>query len=137
MALLDAEIMVVNLEPEANFLELCIRLVTAGVTSLLSGFVLELAVIHELGNRRLGVGRNLDQVQTGFFGQSQGVFNTNDTDLFPSGSNEANLGDTDSLVDASLADEWLLPQKLRQGNEKPPLRLMRTEAHVAVSTRVC
>ena len=122
MALLDAEVMIVDLQSEADFLQLRVRLIAASIAGLLGGFVLVLAVIHELCDGRLGVRRNLNQVEPGLFGQTQRVLDSDDADLFTSGSHEANLGDSNTLIDASLADERLLPQNPYARNEKPPLR---------------
>ena len=122
MALLDAEVMIVDLESEADFLQLRVRLVAASIAGFLGGFVLVLAVIHELCDGRLSVRRNLNQVKPGLFGQTQRILNADDADLFTSGSHEANLGDSNTLIDASLADERLLPQNPYARNEKPPLR---------------
>ena len=60
VALLDAEVVIVDLESEADFLQLRVRLVAASIARLLGGFVLVLAVIHELCDGRLGVRRNLN-----------------------------------------------------------------------------
>ena len=103
--------MIVDLQSEADFLQLRVRLVAASV-----------AVIHELCDGRLGVRRNLNQVEPGLFGQTQRVLDSDDADLFTSGSHEANLGDSNTLIDTSLADERLLPQNPYARNEKPPLR---------------
>ncbi|GAB3301427.1 hypothetical protein GCM10027298_16540 [Epidermidibacterium keratini] len=77
-------------------------LVPAGLAGLLGGFVLELAVVHELGHRRPTVGGYLDQVKVGLLGQAQGIFDLDDADLFPFGADEAYLRYADALVDARL-----------------------------------
>ncbi len=104
MALLHGKVVVVDLQAEADLLELGVRLVAASIASLLSGLVLELPVVHELGDRRLGVGRHLDEVESGLLGKAQRVLDSDDADLFPSGSHEADLGNSDPLVNAGLAD---------------------------------
>ena len=110
MSLLHREIVVINLQSETDFLQLGVRLVTASITGLLGRFVLLLSVVHEFCNRRLGVGCNLDQVEARFFGKTQCVFHADNTNLFSSGSHETYLGNSNPLIDARLANEWLLPQ---------------------------
>ena len=71
MALLDVEVMVVDLQTEANFLDFRGALIAAGLTSLDLLVVLVLAVIDELGDRRLRVGRHLDEIEVRFLCQVQ------------------------------------------------------------------
>ena len=66
-------------------------LVLAGLARLLSGLVLELAVVHDLADRRSGVRSDLDQVEVGLSGDAQGVFDAHDSDLFTAGSDEIGL----------------------------------------------
>lgn len=69
MALLDFEVVVVDLQTEANFLDFRSALVTTCLASLDLLVVLVLAVIDELGNRRLRVGRHLDEIEVRFLCQ--------------------------------------------------------------------
>ena len=110
MSLLHREVVVINLQAEANLLELRVRLITASIASLLGRFVLVFSVVHEFCNRRLSVGCNLNQVEARFFGKTQRVFHADNTNLFSSGSHETYLGNSNPLIDARLANEWLLPQ---------------------------
>jgi hypothetical protein len=60
VALLGGVIMLVDLEAEANLFQDRVGLVAAGVAGFLGGLVLELAIVHQLGDRRAGVGGDLD-----------------------------------------------------------------------------
>jgi hypothetical protein len=73
------------------------------LTRLLRCLVLELAVVHDLADRRASVGGHLDQVEIGLEGQAECIFNTHDANLFTSGSDEADLGNSDAIVDAGLS----------------------------------
>jgi len=48
------------------------------------------------------MGRDLDQVEVGFCSQAHGIFDTNDADLFTTGSDEPDLGYANALVDAQI-----------------------------------
>ncbi len=69
MALLHVEIVVVNLQAETNLLDFRGALVAASFTSLDLLVVLELAVINELGDRRLRVRGHLDEIEVCLLGQ--------------------------------------------------------------------
>ena len=71
MALLHVEIVVVNLQAETNLLDFRGALVAASFTSLDLLVVLELAVINELGDRRLRVRGHLDEIEVCLLGQVQ------------------------------------------------------------------
>ena len=72
------------------------------------GLVLELAVVHELGDGRTCVRGDLDEVEVGVLGKAQGNLGADDADLLPTGTDESDLGDADPIVDARLADVMLL-----------------------------
>ena len=88
-----------------------LRLVLAGLTRLLSALVLELAVVHELADRRPGHRGDLDKVEVGLLGQPEGVLDADDADLLTIGSDQPHLGDADAVVDAGLSSNgfssWL------------------------------
>ena len=79
-----------------------LRLVLAGLTGLHGRLVLELAVVHELADRRAGRRRDLDEVEVRLLGESQGVLDADDADLLAVGADEPDLGDADPVVDAGL-----------------------------------
>ena len=98
----------VNLQAETNLFEDRICLVPTSFFGLLGLFVLELAVIHDLGDRRLGIGSNLNQVQISFLSQSDCNVNGNDANLFAVGANKTDLRDPDFVVCTGIADAELL-----------------------------
>ena len=63
VALLGPVVMRVDLGPKLDLLDDRLGLVLAGLPGLERGLVLELAVVHELGNRWPCRGRDLDQVE--------------------------------------------------------------------------
>ncbi|MNW52183.1 hypothetical protein D3C74_296940 [compost metagenome] len=108
MALLGAVVVRVDLQSETDLLEDRVRLVAASLTGLHVRLVLELAEVHELAHRRACVGGDLHQVEVSVLGKAQGDLNADDADLLPTWADKSDLGDTDPIVDARLADVMLL-----------------------------
>ena len=101
-------VVLVDLETETNLFEDRVRLVAPGFLRLLRGFVLELAEVHDLGDGRLGVGSNLNQIEVGLLRKAQGVFDADDADLLAVGANKADLRDADTVIGTGIADALLL-----------------------------
>src|SRR5699024_2146899 len=97
--LLGLVVMRVDLGPELLLLDHGLLLVLPGLALFLRLLVLELAVVHDLGDRRARVRRDLDQVQVGLQGQSKSILDANDPDLLAPGADESDFGDTASFVD--------------------------------------
>src|SRR3954452_24531967 len=108
VALLGAVVVRVDLRTELDLLDDGVDLVLARFPCLHGGFVLELAEVHELGDRRLGHGGHLDEVEVRLLGQTQRVLDADDADLLAVGANQAHFRDPDALVDARLADVVVL-----------------------------
>ncbi|GLB66352.1 hypothetical protein AHIS1636_07910 [Arthrobacter mangrovi] len=100
--------MLVDLQPEPDFLQNSVGLVLAGFTGLDCCFVLVLAKIHEFAHRRLGLRCYLNKIQVRFGGQTQGVLDTDDPHLFAGRTYQPHLGDADPIIDSWLANVWLL-----------------------------
>ena len=100
MALLDLEVMVVDLQTEANFLDFRGALVAARLTSFDLLVVLVLAVIDELGDRRLRVGRHLDEIEVRFLCQVQCDGSRDDSHLLAVRADQTHLGDANLVVNA-------------------------------------
>jgi len=62
--------------------------------------VLELAVVHDPADRRLGGRRDLDQIDTGFFSHLQRGTYIDDAQLFTFCTLETNLRNRDFFVEA-------------------------------------
>jgi hypothetical protein len=86
VALLGAVVMRVDLQAETNLFEHGVGLVAARVAGLLSRLVLELAVIHQLGDGRAGVRSDLDQVEVRFSRQTQRHIQLDNPNLFAAGA---------------------------------------------------
>ena len=94
----------VDLQSKTHFFEDGVGLVALGFFRLLRGFVLELAEIHNLGDGRLGIGSNLNQIQVCLLGKTNGVFNAHYTDLLAVGANKSDLRHADSVIGTGIAD---------------------------------
>jgi hypothetical protein len=108
MALLGAVVVRVDLQPKSDLFEDRVRLILPRLTVLDRGLVLELPEVHELADRRSGLGRDLDEVEIGLLGETQRVFNPDDADLLPVGADQPHLRDADTVVNPGLADVVLL-----------------------------
>src|SRR5215471_3735973 len=124
VALLRPVIMRVDLGPELDLLDDRLGLVLARLPGLERGLVLELAVVHELGNRWPCRGRDLDQVEVGLLGQPERITQGNDPYLLAVRADEPYLGNPDALVDTGFdADVTSLgfppPRHPREGVPRP------------------
>ena len=102
MALLGAVVVRVDLRAELDLLDDGLRLVLARFPGLQRGLVLELAVVHELADRRPGGGRHLDKVEVGLLGQQKRIVDRDDPDLLASGADQPDFRDADALVDTGF-----------------------------------
>ncbi|GIT81121.1 hypothetical protein LLS1_27900 [Leifsonia sp. LS1] len=100
--------MLVDLEAETHLFEDGVRLVAPGLLGLLRSLVLELAVVHDLRDRRLGVRCNLDEVEVRLLREPDGDLDLDDTDLLSAGADESNFGDADTVIRTGIADVCLL-----------------------------
>ena len=98
----------VDLEAETHLFEDGVGLVALGFLSLLRGFVLELTEVHDLRDRRLGVGSNLNQIQVGLLGKAKSILDADDSNLLALGANETYFRDADSVIRSGIADAFLL-----------------------------
>ena len=115
---LDLDVVVAGLGPHADFLDLdLVGLLLAGAFLLL---VLELAVVHDLADRRPFVGRDLDEVETKLAGGFHGLAGRQDAEHGAVGANDADGRNADLFVDpldpgrhsaeCDLAVRWRPPQ---------------------------
>ena len=102
VTLLGLVVVRVDLRAELHLLDDGEGLVAPGLARLLRTLVLELAVVHELADRRTCHRGDLDQIQVGFGGQFECLADRHDADLLALGTDEANLGYADPVVDAWL-----------------------------------
>jgi len=99
VALLGAVVVRVDLRPQLDLFDDRLGLVLARLPGLQGGLVLELAVVHQLGDRGPGHGRNLDEVEICLLGQPERVINGNDPDLLAGRADKPHFGNPDALVD--------------------------------------
>ena len=100
MALLHLEVVGIDLETETDLLDFGSALISARFTGLDLLVVLVLAVINELGHRRLRVRCHLDEIEVRFLRQVQRNRGRDDADLFAVRTNQAHLGDANLVVNA-------------------------------------
>jgi hypothetical protein len=89
----------IDVRPHLDFLDLDRLLLLAGLGGFLLRLVLEAAVIEDLGDGRIGIRGDLDEIKTGFDGNLQRAV---DRDVAVVGSlvvDQLNFTDTDFLVD--------------------------------------
>ena len=103
VALLRLVVVRVDLRPELHLLDDGEHLVLAALTGLLGRLVLELAVVHELADRRPRHRRDLDEVEVAVLGELEGLVDRHDADLLAGGTDQPDLGDADPVVDAGLS----------------------------------
>src|SRR5215217_2960135 len=96
------QIVVVDLRPDANFFQLDHVLVSTRLAFFAALLVPELAVIHDPANRRYGIRRDFDQVESPRPCHLHRVAGGNDPDLLPFLVDEPDFADTNPFVDASL-----------------------------------
>ena len=73
--------MIVGLGTQPNLLHLDNLLLLACFAFLTLLLVLELAKVHNAANRRVGIGRNFDQIEIALFGNRQGFTQGDDTEV--------------------------------------------------------
>jgi hypothetical protein len=100
VAHLDVVVAGIRIGPELDLFDLDDLLLLARFALAFLLFVFELAKIHDLANRRIGVRRNLNQIETGFVGHFHGSGRGHHTDVFAVGADQADFSGTDFFVDA-------------------------------------
>jgi hypothetical protein len=110
---------IVDHRPELDFLDLDDLLLLASFGLLFLLLEPVFAVIQELADRRRGVGRNLDQVETGFRGLGQRVCDLGGSEVGPVFVDQVNLTNANVFVDALavLLDGRLRSLRATNGGE--------------------
>ena len=103
MTLLGLVVVRVDLGSQLLFLDDGLLLVLARLACLLSRLVLELAVVHDLADRRFGVRGYFDEVEIGIRGDAECVFDAHDAYLLTTRSDQADFRYANALVDAGLS----------------------------------
>src|SRR3954464_8922445 len=103
VALLGLVVVRVDLGSQLLFLDDGLLLILARLACLLSRLVLELAVVHDLADRRFGVRRYFDKVEIGIRGDAEGVFDAHNANLLATWSDQADFRYSNALIDAGLS----------------------------------
>src|SRR6185437_7883660 len=100
VSLLGVVVVDADLRPELDLLHLDLALVLAGLFRLLLLLVLVLPVVHDLGDRRVGLGRGLDEVEVIPVGVLARLLRGLDSELSTVVVEQPDAGDADRIVDA-------------------------------------
>ncbi|BDD99397.1 uncharacterized protein RMCFA_4347 [Mycolicibacterium fortuitum subsp. acetamidolyticum] len=111
--------MIVDLGTQLLFLDDGLLLVFARLALLECRLVLELAVVHDLADRRSGVGSYFDKVEIGIRGDAEGVFDAHNAYLLATWSDQADFWYTNALVDAGLSADGA--SYVGSAEETPPI----------------
>src|SRR5690606_3273057 len=102
LAQLDLVVALVGHRTELDFLDLDLLRLLLGFVRALLRFEPELAEVHDLADRRIGVGLDLDQVQGLFFGHGNGFVARKHADHFAIRADHAHARYADVLIPAVL-----------------------------------
>src|SRR5690606_16484516 len=105
VAQLDLVVALVGDRPELQFLDLDLLLALPGLAGLLLLLEPELAEVHDLADRRIGVGLDLDKVKAFLLGQLQCLVAREDADHFAVGADHTHARHADLVVAAMLLFE--------------------------------
>ncbi|CPW36438.1 Uncharacterised protein [Mycobacteroides abscessus] len=103
VALLGFVVVIVDLGPKLLFLDDGLLLILARLTRFLGRLVLELAVVHDLADRRPGIWGYLDKVEIGVGCDAERIFDPHDADLLAFRADQADFGYADTFIDAGLS----------------------------------
>ena len=120
VALLGGVVVLVDLRAELDLLDDRVDLVLPCLTGLLRGFVLVLAVVHELGDGRTRHRGDLDQVEIGLGRQPQRVLDAHDADLLPVGADQPHFGDANAVIDPRFSADGSSSESVSFPTEKAP-----------------
>jgi hypothetical protein len=98
VALLGAVVVRVDLRPDLDLLDDRLRLVLARLPGLERRLILELAEVHEFGDRRTRRRRHLDEVEIRLLGQPERIGDRDDPDLLTGGADEPDFRYPDTVV---------------------------------------
>lgn len=97
------EVVLIRGRTELDFLDLDDFLLGLGFLSLLLFLITELAVVHQAADRRLGVRRDLNEVNVGVLSHAQGFRSADNADLGAIDAGQSDLRNSDLTVDPMLA----------------------------------
>ena len=92
--------MIVGARTHLDLFDLDGLLFLAGFGLALLRLVFELAEVHDLADGRVGVWRNLYQIESGFFGHDHGAFGRNDACILAVCSDQSDFRAANAVVDA-------------------------------------
>src|SRR6266540_1127726 len=114
---LEVEVVLLGLGPHLDFLHENRRLLLARFLLAPGLRVLVLAEIHDAADRRIRLGRHLDEVEVAGAGGLQRFLDRHDAELLALGADDAYLANTDAFVDADVGPSLLTDRRYSSGNE--------------------
>jgi hypothetical protein len=105
---LDTKVVVVRAGAHPDFLRFSLLGFGLGLMFFLGLLVLPLAVVHDATHRRIGIGRDFDQVQIALLGHLDRLVCLDQANLLVLVVNQSDGGDTDALVGAQSFGRVLL-----------------------------
>src|SRR5215204_7804771 len=99
LASLRVEVALRDLRPVLHLLDGDVACLAPGFLGLLRSLVLVLAVVHDPADRRVGLRRDLDQVEVCLTGDRQGLRQRFDADLLAIRTDQPHLTGADAVVD--------------------------------------
>ena len=97
---LEIDVVFAGLWPQPDLLDFC--LVDVRTMEFFLLLLLELAEVHDPTDRRLLVGRNLDEIEARLPSAVEGLFRRDDPELSAIGGDHPDRRDPDLLIDAML-----------------------------------
>ena len=109
MSLLRRVVVWIDLRPHLHLFDFDAHLLLPCLLLANVAFVLELAVVHDAADGRVGLGRHLHQIQVELLGPAHRILDRDDADLCSVGSHQPDLRSPDPLVHACVKSDSASP----------------------------
>jgi hypothetical protein len=106
---LDRDVVVVGLRHQTDLFQLGLFLILACFTLFFTLLIAKLAVIEQATDRRIGVGRYFDQIETTLFSNHERFARCNDSDLNAGIVNQAYFTCPNTVIDAKPIPDGFPP----------------------------
>src|SRR5690606_14510061 len=117
VARLDVHVVLVRLRTELHFLELDLDLALTSHVFLLLLLVLELAVVHDLTDRRPALRLDVDAVELLLLREPERLARRKDTEHLALRADDADLGDADAVVRTRAGERGALCARIEAGSD--------------------
>jgi len=100
VAHLNVIVVVIRVWTELNFFDFDDLLLLTCLSFFFLSLVFELAVVHDLANRRVGIWRNFYQIEARFIGHDHRTFGCHNTYVFAFRTDKADFGGPNTVINA-------------------------------------